>query len=168
MHPEIAKRFEGIEQRRKALVARVKALPPDKQNQKPDPKSFSPAEVIMHMALAEASNVGFMKKHPPRTLKGKKPRMTFIFRKTVSSMQNPIKLLATVPYMVPKGTVILAEADKAWAEVRKETAGFLEQVNGPNEPFIKFLFIFGLGSASDYLTLMEAHLTYHESRFSNA
>lgn len=165
MHPDLAKRFEALEIRRKALVKRVRDLPPDKQTAKPDPKSFSPADVIMHMALAEQGNVGFMRKTPPSVLQGKKPKTTFIFRKTVQMMQDPRKAVGTMPYMVPSGKETLAEADKAWSEIRKQTAGYLEQVSSPDDPLVKFLFVFGLGSASDYLTLIEAHTTYHEQRF---
>lgn len=164
MHPEIAKRFKDLEMRRKALVARVRALPADKQNAKPI-KGFSPVEIVMHFALAESSNNAFLKRHPPSSLKGKKPHVTFIFKNTVKQMQNPVKVLPTVPYMIPKGPVDLAEADRAWDIARKELGSFLEHVQSPDEPFIKFLFFFGIGSASDYLTLLEAHMNYHEVRF---
>jgi hypothetical protein len=168
VNPEIAKRFEGIETRRKALVKRVRDLPTDKQNLKPSAKEFSPVEVIQHMVLAERGNVAFLTKSPPPTLKGKRPKTTFLFRVTVAKLQNPTKPLATVKYMVPTGPVDLEKAAKDWESVRQETAGFLEQVERPDEPFIKFLFFFGLGSASDYLSLLGAHLTYHEQRFPTA
>lgn len=165
MNPDVAKRFEAIEKRRKALVDRVRALPLDRQNAKPGGKGFSPVEVIQHFALAEGGNVKFLRKTPPETLQGKKAHVTGIFRFTVKSMVNPVKAVQTVGYMVPKATVTIDEAAKQWEEVRKETAFYLEQVKSPTDPFIKFLFFFGLGSANDYFDLMEAHLTYHEARF---
>jgi hypothetical protein len=165
MHPEIAKRFEAIEKRRKVLVDRVRALPLDRQNAKPGGKGFSPVEVIQHFALAEAGNVKFLRKTPPETLQGRKAHVTGIFRFTVRSMANPVKAVGTVGTMVPKNAVTVEEADRQWEEVRKETAFYLEQVKSPTDPFIKFLFFFGLGSANDYFDLMEAHLTYHEARF---
>ena len=165
MHPEVAKRFEGIENRRKAIVKRVQALPADKQAARPDGKGFSPIEVIQHFALAEEGNVKFLRKAPPESLQGKKAHVTAIFRFTVRSMANPVKAVSTVGYMIPKTTVSLDEAAKSWETIRKETAFYLEQVRSPTDPFIKFLFFFGLGSANDYFDLMEAHLTYHEARF---
>jgi len=165
MHPEITKRFIALEARRKAFVERVKALPQDKQTAKPNAKSFSPAEVVMHLAIAEQGNLGFLQKAPPPTLKGKKTHMTFIFKKTVASMQKPVKPIMTPSSMIPKGPVNVDEAARVWEDVRRETAKYLEQVATPDEPFIKFLFFFGLGSAADYLTLLEAHMTYHEQRF---
>ncbi len=165
MHPQIESRFEGIEARRKALTDRVWALPKELQNKKPTNGSFSPAEVIMHMALAEEGNVKFLRKNPPSSLKGKNPHTTFIFKGTVQKMANPSKPLATVGYMIPKTAVDLDAADQKWAGIRQETKGYLEEVETPDQPFIKFLFFFGLGSASDYLDLMEGHMTYHEQRF---
>jgi uncharacterized damage-inducible protein DinB len=164
MHPELEQRFDALQDRRKALIARVRALPPEQQKAKPG-KGFSPAEVIMHMALAEEGNINFMRKTPPTALKGKKPKVTFIFRKTVQAMENPAKPIATVGYMIPKGTVDLDEAEKKWTGLRSEMKSFLEQVENPSDPMCKFLFFFGLASADDYLKLMESHHTYHEQRF---
>lgn len=165
MHPEIDRRFKAIEDRRHAMVARVRALPKDKQSLKPDENHFSPVEVIMHMALAEQFDMAFVRKAPPETLKGKKPKMTFIFRKTVEMMAKPVREVRTMGAMVPKGVESLTEADTAWDEVRRETAEYLEKLESPQDPLVKFLFFFGLASASDYLTLIEAHMTYHEQRF---
>jgi len=165
MHQELARRFAALEDRRHKLVARVRALPADKQTQKPDANHFSPAEVIMHMALAEEFDVDFMRKTSPANLKGRKPHVTFIFRKTVAMMQNPVKESRTLGAMVPRGAPSLTEAETAWEEVRQDTAQFLEQVEKPSDPMVKFMFFFGLASASDYLTLIEAHHTYHERRF---
>ncbi|MEQ1823511.1 MAG: DinB family protein [Fimbriimonadaceae bacterium] len=165
MNAEIESRFNKLEERRQALVARVRALSPEKQQAKPSPKEFSPAEVLMHFFLAEDSNVAFLRKTPPSSLKGKTPKMTFIFRKTVASMEQPTKAIATVGYMIPKGTTNVDEADQKWATSRADLKGFLEKVENPKDPFCKFLFFFGLASADDYLRLMESHMTYHEARF---
>ncbi len=165
MHPALEKRFRDLEERRRKLVGRVRELPQDKQNLKPDANHFSPAEMIMHMAMAEQFDVAFMRKNPPSTLTGKKPKVTFIFRKTVADMQNPVKEVRTLGAMVPKGACSLTEAETAWEEVRSDTKEYLEQVEGPDAPMVKFMFFFGLASASDYLTLIEAHHTYHEQRF---
>lgn len=165
MHPEIAKRFQAIEARRTAFVERVRTLSPEQQVTRPSGKGFSPIEVVMHFALAERSNVALMRKNLPPALEGRKPKTTFLFRTTVAKMSNPTKPLATVGYMIPKGQPTLEEAEKAFESVRKETAEVLEMVKDPDQPFIKFLFFFGIGSAFDYFELIESHMTYHEVRF---
>jgi hypothetical protein len=165
MHPELEQRFSVLEDRRRAMVERVRALPKEKQNARPSSKDFSPAEVIMHMALAEEGNVKFMRKTPPRELKDRKPKVTFIFRKTVQAMRNPVKPIATVGYMIPKGQVDLDEADRKWEAIRTEMRSFLDQVESPQAPAAKMLFFFGTPSADDYLNLLESHHDYHEARF---
>ncbi len=165
MHKDIKARFDAIEKRRKALVQRVQKLSADQQQARPNPRAFSPAEVIKHFALAEESNLNFLRKHPPETLTGRKPKVTFIFRKTVEMMNNPKKEIATVGYMIPKGTVDLDEADHHWAAVRHEVGKYFETIQDPKDPMVRFLFFFGLASASDFLDLIESHHTYHEERF---
>lgn len=98
-------------------------------------------------------------------MKGKRPKTTFIYRKTIHDLSNPTKRVPTLGNMIPKDPVSIEAADKAWAETRTELAKFLEEAENPANPFIKFNFLFGLGSASDLLTLLEAHSTYHEKRF---
>ena len=165
MNAEIKKRFDALEQRRKALTERVRALPPDKQAAHPNPKAFSPVEVIKHFALAENGNLQFLRNTPPASLQGQKPHLRFVYHKVLGSMKSANKFVGTLPYMVPDGTVTLEDGDRSWAAARAELSGFLEPVDSPDDPFCKFMFLFGLGSADDYLALMEAHMHYHETRF---
>jgi hypothetical protein len=165
MDMEIQGRFEKLEARRQALVERVRALPPEKQKQKPASKAFSALEIIMHFALAEASNNGFLKKAPPTTLKGRKVSHGIFYGPTLLGLQSAGKIVTSPPMFVPKGEFTLDQADKAWALARRDLARYLEQVERPEAAFIKFLFFFGTLSALDYLSFTEAHMHYHETRF---
>jgi hypothetical protein len=165
MHPELKARFDAIETRRKALVDRVRALPSEKQKQQPADKGFTPLEIIMHFAIAESSNMEFLRKTPPASLKGKKVRYGIFYPMTLKGLQNPGKQMTAPPMFVPKGAFTLDEADQKWQAVRKEFAGYLEQAENPQDPWIKMFFIFGTLSAADYLEFTEAHLGYHEARF---
>ena len=163
MHPEIAQRFEFLEMRRKALIDRVKALPVEKQTAKPDPKSFSPVEIIAHIALSEQMSVDRMKKLGPKDLIGKKTRTTFIYRKVVGDM-NKAKKMATPNEMIPKGRVSLEHAEHNWDQARKELAEYFNKVKHLDDPMQQF-FIFGTLSAHDVLCLLESHMHYHELLF---
>lgn len=148
------------------MVARVLALSEKERQAKPtNGGAFSPAELIEHMALAEEGNVKFMRKFPPKTLAERRPKVTFVFRHTVQSMHAATKPVATVGYMIPKGSVDVEAAAKKWADLRLEMKTFLDQVESPEKPMVKFLFFFGLASASQYFDLLEAHMHYHETRF---
>jgi hypothetical protein len=80
-------------------------------------------------------------------------------------MQSADKRVGTMPNMVPQGALTIEDADRSWEAARAELAGFLEPMDSPDDPFCKFMFLFGTGSVSDYLALMEAHTHYHEKRF---
>lgn len=162
MHPEIASRFEKLELRRVALIERVRAMAADKQTAAPAPKEWSPAQVVMHMALAEKFDLDIFRKNSPEALKGKPLKHTFIFKNVMSNMTNA-KKSPTLKAMTPNVDVQLDQAAKAWEDVRKGIAGCLEKVDGPGAPMTKN-FLFGTLSASDWLGLFEAHTHYHETR----
>ena len=165
MHPTIQKRFDALEARRATLVARVEALTPEQQIQRPDPKAFSPAEVIQHLAMTEEFDLGFLRTNPPPTIKDRKPHVTFIFNRTLNQMKLPVKRIGTPPMLVPKGVITLAQAESQWEAARVELRGFFEQAEEPDDAFIKFNFLFGTASATELLAFLEAHMTYHEQRF---
>jgi len=164
MHPDIQKRFDDLETRRKALVDRVRSMPSEKQKQPGPSKGFSPLETVMHFAIAEAGNNQFLKKAPPSTLTGRKVKHGFAFGGTMKGMAEPSKQMFSPPMFVPKGTFTVDEADKAWEAARKELGSYLEQAKNPDDAFIKMMFLFGTLSASDYIAFTEAHMSYHEAR----
>ena len=165
MNTEIKKRFEALEARRQALTTRVRAMTPEQQNAHPDPKAFSPIEVIKHFSLAENGNLQFLRNTPPVSLQGQKTKLRFAYHKVLKSMESADRFVGTLPYMVPHGALTIEDADRSWAAARAELAGFLEPMDAVDDPFCKFMFLFGTGSVGDYLALMEAHTHYHEVRF---
>lgn len=165
MLPEISKRWKDLEDRRAKFVARVRALPVEKQNQKPTPKLFSAAEVVQHFAQAEDYDLAFLRKTPPSSLASRVAKPTFIFRKTISMMENPVRSVATAPAMVPRGAVDLDKAEKNWDTARQELEKYFDEVTDARAPMVKFNFLFGLVSAADFLSLLESHMHYHEVRF---
>ena len=165
MHPRLEKRWKDLEDRRVALVQRVTDLPATRRGNRPADGTFSPVEVIQHFALVEKGNVAYMRKAPPASLLGQNPKPSFIFHKTLKSMRDPNKAVATLPSMRPKSGSSLEGAAQLWEEMRVETSGYLGQVRDPHDPMVRFNILFGLASAWDYLDLLEAHTYYHEQRF---
>ena len=166
MHPELHRRFDDLEVRRKALVDSVRNMPAAAQSKKAEGNGFSPLETVMHLAIAETGNNKFLRNAPPSRLAGRKVWHGFAYGGTLRGMQNPTKPLTAPPMYVPKGKFTLDEADAAWEAARKDLSEYLDQVERPDDAFIKFLFFFGTLSANDYLDFTEAHMTYHETRMS--
>src|ERR1019366_10332325 len=112
MNTEIKGRGESLKRRRKALTERVLALLPEKQVAHPDPKAFSPVEVIKHFALAENGNLQFLRNNPPASLQGQKTHLRFVYHKVLSQMNGASKRVGTMPYMVPDSKVTLDDGDR--------------------------------------------------------
>ncbi len=163
MHPSIAQRFEHLELRRHSLVEKVRSLPPAKQSTKPDPKSFSPVDLVMHLALAEQMSVLRMTKVGPKDLIGKNPKTTFIFRKIVANMRQGKKMPAP-SQTIPEGRLSIESASDFWTETRKNLFTFFCETKRAEDPMQQF-FLFGTMSAADLVELFEAHMDYHDKWF---
>jgi hypothetical protein len=160
MIPVIAQRLEALEQRRVALVDRVRALPPQQQTAHPDAKSFSPLEVVAHLALSEQVHVDRMRTLGPKELIGKQSKTTFVFRMILDRMNRAQK--SPAPSMVvPEARVPLETSARSWEYARKELALILNNIKYVDDPVEQY-FLFGTLSAGDLLSLFEAHLHYHE------
>jgi hypothetical protein len=165
MDSTIQRRFEALEARRAAMVAKVDAMPLEQQTKRPDGKGFSPVQVIQHMAITEEFDLTFLRNNPPPTIKDRKVRVTFIFNRTLKQMESLEKRIPTPPMLVPRGDMVLATTAGRWSAARVELRGFFEQAEDPHEAFIKFNFLFGTASADQLLTFLEGHMTYHEHFF---
>ncbi len=162
MEASLAERFEALENRRVALVERVRALPPDKQDAKQG-SAFSARELIAHMGISDTVSLKRIAKRPPSTLKGKATKPSFLYRKIVADLEKA-KGIPAPPDMRPKGDVDLDQASKQWEDARAGMRKYLDECAKPETPILKF-FILGTISASELLTLLEAHHHYHETRF---
>lgn len=138
-------------------------MPPEKQSRAPAPKEFSPIGVIMHMALAEGFDLEQLENSPPASLEGQKARPSFIYRQALRWLRHA-KKFGTIGSMVPGPGVTLVEASAAWEKARHGLRKHFESVKDPNAAMINLKFM-GVLSASELLTLFEAHTHYHEALF---
>lgn len=163
MQPDVKTQWDQVEAAKQALVERVQALPEAQRNQKPDPKSFSPIEVLMHMALAEEVDLLMMDQRPPSSFAGRRAKPSLFFRWGVKSMWKA-KSMPTAGQMVPKPGTTFEDACQKWEEVRTRTAAHLDGLPSLEAPACKHPF-FGLMSAGNLIELFEAHTHYHNARF---
>lgn len=162
MHQAIDARFQALENRRRALIASVRALPEAKQTAKASRKEFSPVETIMHMAEADQIYVDELKRTPPTILKARSAHPTFVFRRVVSTL-NAGTTVPAIGKLDTKTSATIDEGAAAWDQTAAALATFLQQIESPEAAFVK-RFPFGVMSAADLLELLEAHMSYHEAR----
>lgn len=160
----LAKRYVALEDRRLALVARVRAMPPEKRMARPDPSSFAALEVVEHFALVEHFNMVFLDRAAPSTLGGQRPALRMLGKYVMKGMQNPERGMPTLPQAEPQGSLVLDESASKWEGARWKLKRYLDEVTDPDAAFIKMAWMFGTLSATMYLDLVEAHMAYHEKR----
>lgn len=163
MDAEIKSQWDGLENRRLAMVKRVRELPKDRQSHRISADTFTPVELIMHMALSDEVTLRRIRKHPASALAGVSPKPTLMYKIIVSGM-NAGRRVPAPPNMKPEASVSLDEADRKWEDVRKELKTCLETVSAPGT-VVQKTFLFGRLSALDLLALIESHHNYHERYF---
>jgi hypothetical protein len=159
----IGSRFASLETRRRDMLQRVTALEHLAQVARPTPTEFSPAEILMHMALVEEFHLKHLEKSPPESFRGQQARPSFIFPSALKRMRSA-KKVGTLKSMTPIPGVNLESASERWEQARRSLHNYFDRVTDPNETMIR-LPIFGRLSALDYLSLLESHTQYHEVRF---
>ena len=167
MHADIERRLLALEERKNALIQRVKDLPPSKQDAAPKPGEMSPAGVIAHMAITEKTFSGFMHLHPPSELRGVKPKPGFLFNWVLRKQRTPLKRIPTAPAALPKGITLVTDAEHEWNLHRREVARMLGTMTDPSEAPSKLAALIGTISGKALLNPREAHMTYHEKFFPN-
>jgi hypothetical protein len=146
-------RYEASEKVRKALIERVGALSVDAQNKRPNAKSFTPLEMLMHMVLVE-------RMYPPLRMAEPKPaKPNFIYRIIVGKMKNP-KRVGTMKELEPKGPLTFEGVVKDWDQIRVELKPMLMDSS------VVFKHpLFGRMNGEHTLDLVDAHCTYHQILF---
>jgi len=165
MHPDVERRLYALEDRKNALIERVRALPLSQQNGEMPKGEMTPVGVLMHMALVEKAHSATLSVHPASELAQHKAHRGFMFNtftrdRTQGGWRPPL-----LPMFRPKEVLLLEEAEHEWNIHRREIARHLAGVKDPNAAFIKLPFFLGTLSASDYLTFVEVHTKYHEHFF---
>ncbi|HWD40713.1 MAG TPA: DinB family protein [Fimbriimonas sp.] len=164
MHLQLRNRFEALEERKKAFIARIKALPVEAQSHRPSPNRFSPVEVAMHLALSQRASTEAAKKLRPETAKAMHPRPTFLYKQTVANLKAANRWLPTFGARVPSAGSTLDQAEQTWDWAQSDLKSLLEWAEHPQSVVTKE-FPFGVLSAAQLLDLFDAHLHYHEARF---
>jgi len=163
MDAQVKSMWDGLEARRLAMVRRVRELSPDRQTHRASADTFTPVELIMHMAMSDEVSLQRIRKHPPSSLTGASPKPTLMYKIIVSGM-NAGRRVPAPPNMKPETSVSLDEAARKWEAIRKELSECLEAAPAPGA-VVQKTFLFGRLSATDLLALIESHHNYHERYF---
>lgn len=149
---------------KKELAAKLLAIDPSKHHLPSQDGGFSPAELMEHLAKAEEFNLVFLRKAAPPQISGRKVKPGPFYRMILNSFQN-LKRTSAPPMLKPTKTPDIQAKHQIWLKHLDEADGFLGQVAGADQPFIKMNFLFGTLSANQFLDFQEAHIKYHNHYF---
>lgn len=153
-------------QRRAAFRSRIGALDPIKATKAPDARSWSPAQVIGHMAMAEQFYVNSIVEAAELGLEGTPTQSLMIpigclIMNWGISVPNP-------PEMEPPATIDLAEALQGFDSAGAAFIKWMESAEDPEHQVMATTGMLGKVTAYQMLKMMDAHLTYHQRKLERA
>jgi hypothetical protein len=162
MSPSLQKKFQELEQKIGVTIQRVSELSEDQKRTRVG-SSFSPLEMLEHMAVVEELYVEHINKQRNRIKNTNATRPLFTFRLLLKLMQRPVSMTTPTPgIMMPKGKMSEHEAGSRWLAARKEIldylSGFDDHIGAFKEPFIGWL------TPEDFFECIRIHQQYHDDR----
>lgn len=151
--PEFQPRWDQSEATKNALIARVAALPEEAQNRRPNAKSFTPLEMLVHMILTERMYIAMA------TRDGKKARPHFPYGFVKWAMNNA-RRVPTMKQLEPTGPFKIDEVRAEWNAQRAQMRPDME------DPAVTYKHpLFGRLNGFHLLDLCDAHCAYHQKLF---
>lgn len=155
---DVQARLEKLSETKAKVLARVHALPPDKIGNAPDRHSFSPAELVDHLAKTEEwyveqiaeSHVG----------DAATPSHRWLYRMVLSQMRKAKKMKVVPSMFIPSEHVALDQAEKHWEGAHATFRQALWECS--TDQVVYHHKLFGNMSAGMILDMMEAHHHYHD------
>ena len=166
MDVRVLKKFEKLEAGRSRLSDLLKAQNTESLISRPGPGKWSPLQVVNHLYMSESLGLKYMNyKWEERDKLGNaglREHFRLLALKVV--LASPLKFKAPAPVAEMPEELDPRLLDK-WAELRKETARFLEKFEGDmvNIRIFKHPFI-GRISILQTLDFYQAHFVHHRAQ----
>lgn len=156
--------YQRLEAQRLRAVAAVASLPETDRALPAPGSAWSPAQVLAHCAMVEQEILRRMASTAETGTGGLRPTGSFAFRAALFLMRHPVVAVPAPESMSPPADASLEAGARSWERIRGDLQGWLESVDDPSGAVLCVHPMFGALSARQVLSLMEAHLTYHEKR----
>jgi len=164
MDMRLLERFTELEAQRTRAVAAVATLPETDRALPMAGSAWSPAQVLAHCAMAEQDFVRRIAMAAETGTAGLRPTRSPLLPIALLAGRHPIAALPVPEGMVPAADVSLESAARNWELVRSDLRGWLESVEDPDRGVWMIHPILGPMSATQVLSVLEAHGCYHAKR----
>lgn len=165
MTPELHQAFSVLNERMNDLISKVQSLSPELQRL-PVGKSFSPAEMLDHMGMTEASYLPFMEaaRKQPLPHAPSQPSLFFkVYKMFTKRMKSGSKVTVPAPSnLVPVDVKDVDESAAAWRDARVKVLEFLKDFDDDVQCIHHKMF--GKISPRQIHDLFSTHQNYHETR----
>jgi hypothetical protein len=151
-----------FKQERAAFRNRIGQLDPAKATQKANQTSWSPAQVIGHIAIAEQFYVNAIVEAAELGLEGTPTQSLMVplgclIMNLGISIPNP-------PEMEPPADINLEEALQGFDSAGAAFIKWMESAEDPDHKVMAKTGMLGMVTAHQMLKMMDAHLTYHKRK----
>jgi uncharacterized damage-inducible protein DinB len=151
-----------FKQERAAFRNRIGELDPAQATHKANQTSWSPAQVIGHMAIAEQYYVNAMVEAAELGLDGTPTKSLMI--PIGSLIMNLGISIPNPPEMEPPADINLQEALQGFDSAGAAFIQWMDSAEDPDNAVVAKTGMLGNVSAHQMLTMMDAHLTYHKRK----
>lgn len=162
MSPALKARFDSLDERIEAFIAKVDSYPVEVQTAPVGP-SFSPLDALEHMGKLEQKYVDQIEASRGHRAIGKPSKVRFTFGIVLKMMEKPAGEASPAPKMFePTGRVSPEIAAQVWREARARVRKRAEEFEDDQTCMVNL--IFGAMSPRKLCEIFESHQAYHEAR----
>jgi len=155
-------RLNRFKREREAFRNRIGKLTPAHASHKPGANTWSPAQVIGHMAISEQSFVNAIVEAAELGIEGTPTQSLMIpIGSLIMNLGIPIP---NPPEMEPPAEIDLQEALQGFDSAGAAFIKWMESAEDPDHKVMAKTGMLGMVTAHQMLKMMDAHLTYHKRK----
>lgn len=155
--------MERLDAQKQVLINKVWATPDSQRVLHPKDASFSPVELLMHIALIECKYNDALDETPPEVWAGRKAKPSFLYNFILNKQREGGPNVPAPKEFMPKWVPGVDEAIAEWDKQRERLKKHLERAK-PGETFVAMKWL-GKMSADHVLELLDVHQNYHIRNF---
>lgn len=167
MLKDLQRQFEHLESTREALSQRLAQCSVEQLRYRSAPETWSPAEIVHHLVLAESFAVAYLEKKLEKISTLQKTGWRAALRSAVLTwaLRAPLKFKAPSPLVLPKPDMAWDDLRAQWQAQREKLQTLLERVTPETSRLALYRHpVAGLLTPAQMLSFLQEHFDHHEKQ----
>lgn len=167
MLKNLQKQFEHLEQTRGALAQHLTQCSSEQLRYRSAPETWSPAEIVHHLVLAESFAVAYLEKKLEKASTLQKTGWRAALRSTILkwALRSPLKFKAPSPLVLPKSDMAWDDLHAQWQAQREKLQNLLERVTPETSRLALYRHpVAGLLTPAQMLSFLQEHFDHHDKQ----